>query len=118
MSRFRIKLSGDFFDWVENYPNESLNKMERVCSRTIAPMLQQYAQTNAPWTDRTGNARRGLHSQYNRRTRTSFVMSLSHGVDYGIFLELCNSGRFAILMPTVEALMPQILEEIGNVWGS
>ena len=35
---------------------------------------------------------------------------IGHGVDYGIYLELCNERRFAILQPTVNACSKEVLD--------
>ena len=35
---------------------------------------------------------------------------IGHGVDYGIYLELANEKKYAILQQTVSAVSPEILE--------
>lgn len=42
------------------------------------PKLRIEAQTNAPWLDRTGKARRGLFA-YRRRGASFMMLALSHG---------------------------------------
>lgn len=74
--------------------------------------VQMYAQSNAPWADRTGQARAGLiASVYNEGGE--IVLELAHSVEYGQWLELIQDGRFAIIMPTLEALGPEILRDAG-----
>ncbi len=80
----------------------------QVAQGAICPMLTQKAKANAPWTDRTGNARRSLHSK-SQVSAMELVITLHHGVEYGIFLEVCNAGRFAILIPTLNANKAQIM---------
>lgn len=103
-------------NWMSRFLDERLNRLERSIRSDICPMLQQYAQQHAPWTDRTGAARRGLHSTYTKQSSYNFLVHLSHGVDYGIFLEKANSGRFAILNPTVEAMLPRMTRTLKGVW--
>jgi hypothetical protein len=62
----------------------------------------KYAKQNAPWTDRTGNARAGLHTIVNIPPNpTHWEIILAHSVPYGIWLEVRFSGRYAIIEPTI-----------------
>jgi hypothetical protein len=75
----------------------------------------------APWTDRTGNARQSLFAVVGKPAEAGnavepideladdiVALYLSHGMEYGKWLELCNSGKYAVIMPTLEAYYPQI----------
>lgn len=55
---------------------------------------------NAPWTDRTTNARNGLHVEVSH-TKNRHTLTFAHGVSYGIWLEVRWAGRYQIIMPTV-----------------
>lgn len=112
----KMTISGNAIEWITNYANKGAVGMENNFINKICPMLEQYAKAHAPWIDQTGNARRGLHSFYTKRSQYTHVATLSHGVDYGKFLELCNSGRYAVLRPTVDALLPNIMEECIQPW--
>lgn len=80
-----------------------------------ADELQVYAQSNAPWADRTGAARDGLTAEVDFELDTGeVVITLYHTVDYGLWLELIQDGRFAIIMPALEALGPQIINRAGG----
>lgn len=57
---------------------------------------------NAPWTDRTTAARNGLHT-VNNFAPPRYELILSHTVPYGIWLEICNSGKYQVIMPTVRS---------------
>lgn len=59
---------------------------------------ESYMRTNAPWSDRTTNARNGLYSKAETQGSTHLLL-LSHGVSYGIFLETMQSGRYGIIVP-------------------
>ncbi len=74
--------------------------------------VQEYAQQNAPWEDRTGDARSGLIADVSEDGGL-IVLELAHTVDYGVYLETIENGAFAIIMPTLEALGPEILREAG-----
>lgn len=60
-----------------------------------------HAKTNAPWTDRTGNARAGLGVDIGWVPMESHSLTLFHRMPYGIFLETRWGGRYAIILPTI-----------------
>ena len=69
---------------------------------------------NASWTDRTGNARKGLYAVAGR-DGNMFWVELGHGptIHYGIWLENRWNGRYAIVIPTAQIVMsrlPQLLQ--------
>ena len=73
-----------------------------LAEKSLAPLLENYAKAHRPWDDQTGNARSGLFS-VSELAGEIVTIYLSHGMEYGVFLELCNSGKYAIIMPTLEA---------------
>ena len=75
-----------------------------------APRAVAYARTNAPWTDRTGNARQGLFARIEKdRNRGTYSLIVAHGVPYGLWLEVRFSGRYQIIRPTVQHIGPQVI---------
>jgi len=80
--------------------------------RAIAEMRH-----NAPWTDRTGNARNGLDAAVEHVPFRRHTIILFHRVKYGIWLEVRAGGKNAILMPTALKVGPQLLDMIGRGWG-
>lgn len=75
--------------------------------------VEAYAQSNAPWTDQSGAARAGLQASVELEDGV-VTLQLAHSVDYGIWLETIQDGAFAIIMPTLEALGPQIIHDAGG----
>ena len=77
--------------------------------------MVNYAKDNAIWIDRTGNARQGISSvDFSEGNVVKFYLTI--GVDKGIWLEVANDGKYAILQPTMTVFEPQIwdmLEQIG-----
>lgn len=71
-------------------------------SKTAALELQNYAKVNAPWTDRTSMARTTLSADAEQKTSTVIQIWLAHGVEYGIWLELANNKKYAIIQPTID----------------
>lgn len=81
----------------------------------IASHLQQQAQINAPWTDRTGAAREGLVTiaDVSEELVTVYLISTAR---HGVFLELARGGKYAIIMPTIEAALPKIYSLMQSVF--
>lgn len=75
--------------------------------RSFEPRIETYAKDHAPWTDRTANARQTLFS-IDEVAGEIITLYLSHGMPYGKWLELCNAGKYAIVMKTLEAHYGQI----------
>lgn len=73
--------------------------------------IQNHAQNNAPWEDRTGDARDGLDVTVENNGKFIDII-LAHSVDYGQWLETIQHGKFAIIMPTLEYFAPEILKNI------
>lgn len=79
------------------------------------PEAETWAKLNAPWTDRSGNARAGLHADVKSIDGgNAFELLMAHSVFYGIFLETRFSGKYAVLMPTVNHIGKQLLSRIDK----
>lgn len=72
--------------------------------------VQDYAQANAPWDDRTGAARDGLTAD-SHREGFDVEIDLYHTEDYGIWLEVRWNGKFAIIEPTIQHFGPEIMAD-------
>lgn len=73
-----------------------------------------FAKTNAVWTDRTGNARNSITSE-DLSSGDVVKFYLTIGVDYGIWLELANDGKYRILQPTLTIYEPRIMKLLESV---
>lgn len=101
-----------------------------------APVLENYAKTNRPWTDRTAHARDSLAGYVDDNSPDKFgaegaveyptpeqisedivTLYLSHGMEYGVQLETGYSGRYEIIWPTIEAHLPEISRMLREVFG-
>jgi hypothetical protein len=74
--------------------------------------VQDYAQENAPWSDRTGAARDGLTAEASSHGTTHEIV-LYHTEEYGIWLEIRNSGEYAIILPTLEVMGPRVMAALS-----
>ena len=67
--------------------SERLKTQLQVLGQATGQKIQEYAQANAPWTDRTGDARQRL--KYNSEINDNgLTISIFHQMEYGIYLEL------------------------------
>lgn len=73
-----------------------------------------FAKNNAPWTDRTGNARQSIdyHVEYRKNLIRFYIFI---GVYYGVFLELCNMGKYRILRPTATIFENKIKQDVKRL---
>jgi hypothetical protein len=78
--------------------------------RNAADRVADEARMNAPWEDRTGDARAGIRAQA-AGDNGDIVLTLFHTVEYGLWLEVIQNGRFAIILPTLEQQAPRIMDE-------
>lgn len=78
-----------------------VNRRIAVVMNRSAQQMQNYARNNAPWTDRTGNARNGLFAKATSNGGNHRI-DLFHSVPYGIWLEVRWGGRYEIIRPTLE----------------
>jgi hypothetical protein len=79
-----------------------------------APRVESHAKTNAPWTDQTGNARQGLRAEAFRESDNMGIV-LYHQVPYGIWLELANGGKYAIIDETIGVMGPQVMASLERI---
>ncbi len=84
-------------------------------AKNWAGELEGRAKQGAPWTDRTTNARNGLRGEVAVGTNEVKIV-LAHSVDYGVFLEIANDGKYAILKPTLDAAVPEIYRTYEQLW--
>lgn len=101
--------------------SERADSAVRVFAEQGAIKMRSSAQRNAKWTDRTGSARQRLNA-YVSAMENGYRITLAHGVDYGIWLELAHEKRFSIIPQTINYvgtfdIMPafeRFLERIGR----
>jgi len=74
----------------------------------VQPMAESYARENAPWTDRTSNARNGLFATHDKVPMVVHRLIVYHTMPYGLWLEVRWSGRYAIIGPTLFHTAPQL----------
>lgn len=74
------------------------------------------AKTNAPWTNRTGAARASLRGASTVKGASGEI-TISHGVDYGIWLEVANQGRYRIIPQTLQSTVADLQGRLSGMLG-
>lgn len=80
-------------------------KINTACfmyAATKAVSLESYMKTHRPWTDRTGLAKMMLNARVSQVSPSKIRITLAHGVDYGVNLELAHGKKYAIVKPTLD----------------
>lgn len=86
----------------------------RMYAETAAAKLESYMKSNRPWTDRTGNAKARLSASV-QEVINGYRIALAHGVEYGLWLELANEKRYAIIQPTILSQSGEVMEGFENL---
>lgn len=109
-------------DYDESSLKKNLDKMSTklgavilMYSATKASEIQSKMKLNRPWTDRTGMAKALLTAKVSQPSSNIVRITLAHGVDYGIWLELANEKNYAIIAPTIRDEGPRIVEDLDNL---
>jgi hypothetical protein len=103
-----------FEQLVENYTKTVFLTGRRVAEARAAEM-ENWAKANAPWQDRTGNARAGLNSFVKDSPGVVAEIVIQHGVDYGVWLEIAHGGRFAIIAKTIDTYGPLLMRDMQRI---
>lgn len=109
-----------------NYNQSNLNKNLDKMSAKLGAVVLMYAATkaselqskmklNRPWTDRTNMAKTMLNAKVSQPDKNTVRITLAHGVEYGIWLELANEKNYAIIAPTVREEGPRIVEDLNGL---
>lgn len=109
-----------------NYDQSTLSSGIDTMASKIGSVVLMYASTkaidieakmkqNRPWTDRTGMAKATLNTKVSQPNSNKVRITLAHGVEYGIWLELAHERNYAIIGPTLEQEGPRIIADMDNL---
>ena len=104
----------DYLDIVERL-KRGVDKLTDEAFTVCAEQMQVYAKQNAPWHDRTGNARRSLTGVTALSPLAVKEAAITGGMAYSPDLELDYDGRYSILMPTAAAFAPNLFGYIEKL---
>lgn len=117
MKKARVKWQGadEVVQNMNDYERKVMGAVEKV-AKYFEPIIETAAKENAPWMDRTANARQSLHAYTERLSRDVVRLYLSHGVEYGVYLEIAHGGVYAIIWPTLEEHIPKIRAMLQGIF--
>jgi len=103
---------------VERYGDRVLTAVAGI-AQYVATQMQNQAKADAPWTDRTGNARTGIFGTSEADFGAHVVtIYLSHSatLTYPLFLEIGNSGKYAVIMRTMESHYEPLMQMLREAF--
>jgi hypothetical protein len=77
--------------------------------------IEAEAKKERPWNDQTGAAKAELSTSVSNPRPNIVRISLIHGVEYGVFLELAREKKYAIIEPTLNKMAPEAIEELKDI---
>ena len=95
--------------------SEKLGAVILMYAATKASELQSRMKQNRPWTDRTNMAKTLLKTKVSQPNKNTVRITLAHGVDYGIWLELAHEKNYAIIAPTIKAEGPRVIQDLSDL---
>lgn len=95
--------------------DEKTKKALALYGDVVAKKAEAEAKSGARWTDRTGSARQRLRGESSESGNNSVRVTLSHNVDYGIYLEYCHGGKNAIVEPTIDNISGEAIKGMENL---
>lgn len=114
---------GDGVTWDAKALAEQLYRVPEKADKALtaivhlySPRVESHAKTKAPWTDRTSNARNGLFARPVTDKGHRYAVVLAHTVNYGIWLEIRNAGRYAVISPTIKTMGPQVMRTASRLF--
>ena len=110
------------FNYNESTLKKDLDKMSvklgavvLMYAATKASVIESSMKINRPWTDRTNMAKMMLSAKVSQPNETTVRITLAHGVEYGIWLELANEKNYAIIEPTINKEGPRIVSDLNDL---
>jgi len=111
--RFTLKNKATLMQNMNQFGENIKNVVHDLTEAKFIEMVN-FAKTNAIWIDRTGNARQSIDSvDLSSGNVVKFYLTI--GVDYGIWLEVANDGKYGILQDTLTIYEPEIIDMLEQV---
>ena len=95
-----------FADGLKQYERDLSDALYQL-ALSFAPKIEAHMKATASWVDRTGNLRASHYAAVERLVN-EIAIYIDYGLDYGVYLEFKNAGRYAIIGPTLDKFGPEI----------
>lgn len=90
----------------------SVVRMLETGAKTVAGQMETTAKRNAPWTDRTGNARRTMTGFAVWDENGGLLVGISGHMPYSPDLEEKHFRKYSILFPTVYSYVNTLMSVV------
>lgn len=109
--RWNIRPSA-LFEWLGDIRRRQVERATLRVADQMAEEIEAWMKANAPWVDRTGQARTTLKAEVIDITGRAALILLTYGVEYGVFLEYAHQGRYAIIAPAIDVFGVRIMRAL------
>lgn len=103
-----------FPELFNEYARVTLQSGNRV-AHARAQEMEAWGRANAPWTDRTGDARRLLSVRVEGDEFAIGTIVIEHGVSYGLWLEIAHAGKYSIITKMIDTFAPVLWRDLQRV---
>ena len=116
-AEFDFKFSPEFLQLGIKKMDAKLNRAAFGVCKYWDSRIEAHMKHNAPWKDRTTNARNGLFANAVKVSSRVFAIILAHSVTYGIYLERGTRYMRArpIIIPTLETYGPKVIKTFQKI---
>jgi hypothetical protein len=91
-------------------------KSEQGSEPVSPPPYQEMSgsEESLKWRDQTALARKGI---FHKVTAEGGILkiTLAHSMSYGVYLELANQRRYAVIEPAVKIMAPKFIDEVTRL---
>lgn len=115
----KIKVEFDHRSLTKNIKglDEKINRRIGMTMQYESAYAVGWLKQNAPWTDDTAAARTGLTAIALSGGNTHELI-MAYSVYYGIWLEVANSGRYAVITPGMRIIGEKVMADMqGLIYG-
>lgn len=101
-----------------DFEQKVLPKLREYAKQISETNMEQWAQENHPWKNRTGEAQKGLigySAEAHVGDQDLLVMGVGHSVKYGPDLENKHDGKWGVLKITIEHFEPIVQEGLTRI---
>ncbi len=108
-----IPLEKEVIPMVKELPQDLQAYLYEVLDDTTDE-ITAWMKQNAPWEDRTKNARNSLRAEVEAAMQHIVRLKMGYGeeITYSQYLESMQGGRFSILTPTLDYWWPVIVQRV------
>lgn len=111
------------FTWDSREMNRKLARLPKEVEAAVTLVVEFQAtrgealmKTEAPWTDRTGVARSGLFTNALHFPGIQHQIIFSHSAYYGIWLEVANEERYAIILVSIAKIGEDTMKQLEGLF--